>query len=142
MQTIIVMVCLGLLLWIEPACAKDYPLKVSVHQDLLTNKKDLQALTNEVDSLLLRASMRLKGRCDFDITFSRNGPIEPFTSAPSIIKTPEDLEAVHSVPADVKIIKEIKYCTGNPPWVGCSFRPDVTPGVHLNKTMIVPGPRS
>lgn|SRR5215813_3091893 len=137
MQTIIVsVICLGLLLWVEPASAAEWRLKVSVHKDLLTSKKNLQALTKEVDSILLRASMRLKGRCSSgDVTFIRNGDVGTFTSAdaPSIIKDANDLELVHRVPADVKIVKAIEYCKGNPHWVGCSFRPDET----LPKTMIV-----
>ena len=84
-----------------------------------------------------------EGHCD--VTLRRDGPIEKFTSrdapnAPSVIRNPNDLERVHRVPGHVKIVEAIFSCIGPVPvggFVGCSFRPDVTPGVHLPKTMIV-----
>src|SRR5262245_53294458 len=136
MQTVIAIVCLALLLWIEPASAEDHSLKVRVHNDvLMVNQISLQQLTEKVDSILEKASMRLMDQGHCDVTLKRDGPIEPFTSkeAPSIIKNPKDLERVHSVSGHVKIVRAILSCIGRPPFVGCSFRPDP----HLRKTMIV-----
>src|SRR5262245_41864143 len=105
MRTIIPFVCLGVLLWIEPASAKkEYSLTVGIH-------KDVPAMTEEqVDDALERASNLLKepyNQCD--VTLKRNGSIKTFDfdSAPKTIRNADDLEAVHRVPADIKIVESI-----------------------------------
>jgi len=141
MQTVIVIVCVALLLWIKPASAEDYSLKVRVHKDLqVLTSMSMQQLTEKVDSILREASMRLKamdeGNCN--VTLKRDGRIETFESAPNIIRNPNDLEAVHRVPGHVKIVDAILSCIGQTPdngFVGCSFRPNP----RLRKTMIVNG---
>ena len=141
MHTIIAIVCLALMLWVEPASAQQaYSLKVSIH-------KDVPQLTNDqIDEALDRASKLLKepgNKCN--VTLKRNGPVEIFNfdSAPKKITNLDELEAVHRVPADVKIVESIHFCMGRydkRSWWGCSWRP---PG--LPKTVIVvrgmrPGP--
>src|SRR5215470_1980211 len=130
MQTIIVTICLGLLLWVEPASAKEYLLSVRVH-------KDLHPLRNsDVVSILQRASMRLMtdGKCDVQFKLkNQEDPIATFDSGPSVIKDAQGLELVHQVPADVKVVQAIEFCIGTPPFTGCSFRSDPS----LPKTMIV-----
>jgi hypothetical protein len=134
-------VCLALLVWIEPAGAQQvYSLKVSIHKDLPKLTED------QIDDALDRASSLLKepgNQCN--VTLKRNGAIETFEfdSAPKNIRTPDDLEAVHRVPGDVKIVESIHYCMGKydkVSWWGCSWRPE-----GLAKTVIVvrgmlPGP--
>lgn len=137
MKTVIV-TCLGVLLWVEPVSAEVPPLKVSVHNDLQAlTSLGMQKLTEKIDSILQRASRLLKdingGKCD--VTLKRDGEVGTFTSAPSTIKTPADLELAQQVPAYVKIVEKIEYCIGSPPWVGCSYRPDES----LPKTIIVNG---
>src|SRR5262245_64638699 len=106
MQTVIATVCVALLLLIEPASAEDYSLKIRVHEDVqVLTTMSMQQLTEKVDSILGEASMRLKamdeGHCD--VTLRRDGPIEKFTSrdapnAPSVNRTPKDLERAHRTP--------------------------------------------
>lgn len=131
MQTIIPIVCLALLYCVESASAQQvYSLKVSIHKDVLP-------LTEEqVDEALERASSLLNetgNQCN--VTFKRNGPIETFDSAPKDIGNLDDLEAVHRVPADVKIVESINFCMGRydkEGWWGCAWRPE-----GLLKTVIV-----
>jgi hypothetical protein len=132
MQTMIVIVCLGLLLLVEPASAqlqpasaeKGYSLKFSIHEEV-------QPLTPEqIDLILERASNLLNGqKCN--VKFKLDGPIEKFTSAsaPKDINDPSDLEKVHSVGADplhtVKVVRSIKYCIGRfdeDGFIGCAWR--------------------
>jgi hypothetical protein len=69
------------------------------------------------------------------VGFTLKGDVGTFTSAPPVIKTAADLEAVHSVPADVKIVQAIKFCVGEfseEGFLGCAWRPKGRP-----KTVIV-----
>jgi hypothetical protein len=141
-RTIIAIVCLALLLWVEPASAQQvHSLKVSIHKDVPPLTRD------QVDEALERASRLLKepgNQCD--VTLKRNGSVETFEfdSAPKNIRNLDDLEAVHRVPADVKIVESIHFCMGRYDKVsfwGCSWRPEGS----LPKTVIVvrgvrPGP--
>lgn len=129
MHPLLRIVYLGLLLWVEPATAIEFSLRVSIHKELKP------PTPKEVQSILNRASTStvLQQRCG--VQFKLDGPIEPFTSerTPKDILGPGDLEAVHSEPAHVKIVRRIQFCKGEPPFQGCAFRPNVS----LPKTMIV-----
>jgi len=82
MKTIIAILCLALLLWVEPASAQQvYSLKVSIHKDVPPLTKD------QLDEALDRASKLLKepgNQCN--VTLKRNGSVETFDfdSAPKI----------------------------------------------------------
>jgi hypothetical protein len=122
MQTITVILCLGLLLWVEPASAqKVYSLKVRIHEDV-------PRLTDEqVNETLDRASKLLKKnpghQCN--VTFKLKGHVETFGGAPKDISGPDDLEAVHRVHADVKVVNTINFCIGQyRPFWGCAWRPE------------------
>jgi hypothetical protein len=115
-------------------------LKVSIH-------KDVPKLTNDqVDQALQRASDLLKepgNKCN--VTLKRNGPIETFAfdSAPKNIRTPDYLEAVHRVPADVKIVESIHFCMGKyakESWWGCSWRAEGLPKTAIVARGMAPGP--
>jgi hypothetical protein len=141
MQTTITIVCLAVLLWVGPASAQQvYSLKVSIH-------KDVPPLTgDQVDQALDRASDLLKepgNKCN--ITLKRNGPVQTFEfdSAPKNIRNLDDLEAVHRVPGDVKIVESIHFCMGRYDkrgfW-GCSWRPDGLPKTVIVVRGMRPGP--
>jgi hypothetical protein len=141
MQTIILIVCLALLLCVEPAGAQEvYSLKVSIHKDVPQLTKD------QVDEALERASKLLKepgNQCN--VTLKRNGPVETFEfdSAPKNIRNLDDLEAVHRVPADVKIVESIHFCMGRydkEGWWGCSWRPEGLPKTVIVVRGVRPGP--
>lgn len=122
------LVCLGLLLWVEPAGAqKVYSLTVSIHE------KARPALTEQkVEQILARASQLLQqNKYSCNVTFKLNGPIRTFSDAPNVIKTESDLEAVHRESADVKVVQDIQFCKNKGSFVGCSWRRDGP------KTMIV-----
>jgi len=132
MQVTAVTLCLGVLLWVEPASAeKEYPLKVAVHRDVrpLTQKS--------IEKILAGASDLLKKNRGYkcDVKFTLDGSVETFASAPSLITDAASLEAVHSVPADVKVVQTIKFCKGRydkDGFIGCAWRPEGRP-----KTVIV-----
>jgi len=123
-----------LLLWVDPAGAqKEYSLTVSIH-------KEVRPLSEKsVEKIFARASDLLR-RNGCDVKFKLDGPIQTFTSAPAHIKDASGLEAVHSVAADIKIVKKINFCVGKYDkvgFIGCSWRPERRP-----KTVIVTtGPR-
>jgi hypothetical protein len=121
MRTIIAIVCLGLLMWAEPASAQSlYALKVSHHRDVVALSE------HEVDKILQDASKVLQGN-SCNVTLKRDGPIGTFGSAatPAIIKTGAQRDAVHSVDADVKIVEKIKFCRRNMgnKFDGCAWPP-------------------
>lgn len=130
---------LSLLLWIEPATAQDvtvHPLKVSVHEAI--NSPSIQ---NTVEGILKEASRLLQTQDDdkdvsCNVELKLDGQVTTFGSSPAVpadIKDAKSLEAVHQVPADVKIVRSITFCVGEPQGVfGCSWRPK-----GLRKTMIV-----
>jgi hypothetical protein len=141
MQTIMSMVFLALLFWVEPASAQQvYSLKVSIHKDLPELTKD------QVDQALKRASDLLQepgNKCN--VTLKRNGPVETFQfdSAPKNIRNLDDLEAVHHVPGDVKIVESIHFCMGKydkVSWWGCSWRPEGLPKTVIVARGMRPGP--
>ena len=128
MRTIILIVSLGVLLWAGSASAekqKQYSLKVSIHRDVQPRMTKA-----EVESLLRRASNVLS-RCN--VRLRLDGKIKTFDSAPKDINNSTDLEAVHRVPAHIKVVQTISSCIGQPPFAGCSFRPNT----NFPKTMIV-----
>jgi hypothetical protein len=136
-----VILLLGLLLWIEPASAQDvtvHPLKVSIHQAIYA-----PSIQSAVESILEKASLLLQTQDDdqdvsCNVGFKLDGPITTFGSAPADITDAISLEAVHHVPADVKIVRSITYCVGElekEGFWGCSWRPK-----GLRKTMIVTMP--
>jgi len=140
MQTIVLLACLALLLWVEPASAqKEYSLTVSIHQAVqprLTEKV--------VEGILKRASKLLQkdpGHLDrpnnvkCNVTFKLDGPVRTFAlpSTPKAIQNEDQLEAVHRESADVKIVESINFCKkySSKGFIGCSWRRDGP------KTMIV-----
>jgi hypothetical protein len=125
---IIISVCLGLLFCIEPANAqKEYSLRVSIHA---TVRPPLTSI--EIATILDRASKLLVEGNNCGVKFKLDS-VGTFASAPSIINNASDLEAVHSVDAEVKVVRQINFCRGQQgSFLGCSWRPGGLP-----KTMIV-----
>lgn len=115
---------LGLLSWSDPASAqklKIYPLTVSIHEGVHP-----RLTQNDVEQVLRLASDLLQqspNSCG--VGFKLKGPITTFTSAPASIDDADMLEAVHRVPADVKVVQAINFCIQGRQngLVGCSWRP-------------------
>jgi len=118
---------LGLALLTEPAGARTYKLTVSTHPAVTP-----PLYQDEVEGILKKASTILQ-RCK--VKFKFNG-FKPFpTSAPADITNKFDLETVHRVPADIKVVRSISFCVGEREkneFEGCSWRPEGRP-----KTVIV-----
>lgn len=128
MRSIIVIVCLGLLLRIEPVMAQTlHPLTVSVHEDLrglFTRAK--------VTAALAGASRLLQRRNRCDVGFKLDGKISHFRGTPADITNETQLESVHGVAADVKVVSTITFCKTDGSFFGCAWRPYGRP-----KTMII-----
>jgi len=129
---------LGLLAWVGPASAQDvkiHPLSVSIHTALVH-----PALTQQdIEEIFAKASELLQKEPNYcKVGFKLKGPIGRFTVPSSTndgsINTEDDLEAVHSVVADVKIVPKINFCINGPEHglLGCAWRPHDRP-----KTVIV-----
>jgi hypothetical protein len=125
MRSIIVIACLALPLCVEPAMAQTvHPLTVSVHEEL----RDLSVGT-KVRAALAGAS-RLLRRCH--VRLKLKGTINHFDGPPADITNETQLEAVHSVAADVKIVSKITFCRTDGSFFGCAWRPHDRP-----KTIII-----
>jgi hypothetical protein len=128
------MLLLALLPWVEPASAqkqKEYSLTVSLHEEVrhALTQKDIQNILENASKL-----MRFRtNKCP--VKFKLKGPIQTFTSKP--ITDVSTLEAVHSVDADVKVVRRIYFCRNGydeeGTYSGCAWRPDPL----LPKTVIV-----
>ena len=128
---------LSLLVWVEPASAqaesasaqKVYSLTVSIHAGVTSPLPP-----EKVEQILEKASdiLRNDNNQNCNVKFELKGPIHPFTSGSARITDASTLEAVHRVPADVKVVQRIDFCVGQPPFFGCAWRPE-----RRRKTVIV-----
>src|SRR6516164_4800147 len=108
MQIIVTIVCLGVLMWVDPASAQTtYSLKVSRHPNV-----DLS--DHAVDTILVEASKILeKNSCD--VKFRLDGPVQIFASSdtPEKITDRASRDAVHREDSDVKVVSAIEFCRDN-----------------------------
>jgi hypothetical protein len=115
----------GLLPWAEAASAKVYWLTVSIHEELKDSLDEAWVVqTLQIASAVMKHKTG-SWTNDCDVEFRLSAPIQFFNSAPAHIKNAKDLEAVHQVPADVKVVRKINYCVGKkkPAGVdGCAWR--------------------
>jgi hypothetical protein len=110
----------GLFLCAWPANAqqeKEYLLTVAIH-------KDVRPLTpNAIEGLLKNASDLMR-RNNCPVKFKLKYPIWTFTTTPPDVVDASSLEAVHSIPADIKVVRSIKFCKGRyQRFEGCAWRP-------------------
>lgn len=119
----------GLALSTGPASAqevKSYSLTVSAPRAVLS-----KLTQDKVKVILQDASEILQGKgkyandgnsCKVEFTLKELIPFP--SSAPAKITKESDLEKVHAVPADVKIVQSIGYCAqGKGRYWGCAWRP-------------------
>jgi len=127
---------LGVLSWGDPASAERlivHQLTVSIHKSL-----ENQVRPSDVEQLLKAASDVLQQSANnCMVGLKLQGKVTTFDSdtAPASINGPDDLEKVHRVPANVKVVQHINYCIRGFEFglVGCSWRPNT----NLPKTVIV-----
>ena len=129
MRIIIASVCLGLLMWAEPASAQStYSLTVSHHKDIALSEDDVDKILASASKVLQKDSGHRSTASNVacKVTFKRKGPVTTFASAdtPKIINTAADRDAVHREVADVKVVEKIKFCRGDPSdFGGCAWPP-------------------
>jgi hypothetical protein len=133
-QTILAIACLGLLLSVQPASAREiaraqieYSVTVSVHEDVRPR------LTKEDAEEILEGASKLLSHCN--VRFKLMGPIQTFGSLPAVIRTRAQRNSVYGVDAHVKVVEEIKFCRpalGLDFFDGCAF-----PRIKGRKSMIV-----
>jgi hypothetical protein len=129
MRTIIAVVCLALLMWVEPASAqKTYSLQVSRHESVALSADEVDEILADMSKILQKDSAHVSPpnnvRCN--VTFKRKGPVATFGSPnrQGIIDTRADRDAVHREDADVKVVNEINFCRGEPAkFAGCAWPP-------------------
>lgn len=116
-------VSLGLALWTGPAGAQDvivHKLTVAIHPAVRA-----RLAQEDIEGILKHASRFLQDN-NCKVGFELDGPVTTFKS-PADIQNADDLEAVHSVPADVKIVQSITFCVGQidkEGFLGCAWRPE------------------
>jgi hypothetical protein len=126
------MVCLGLLIWVEPVSAQvTHELTVSHHPGIALSD-------GEVDEIIAEASTLLK-KNSCNVTFKRKGSVQPFTTptTPQIITTETHRDAVHGETSDVKVVETIGFCRGGGPHAGCAWDPPPGGNKPQRRSMIV-----
>jgi hypothetical protein len=129
-------ILLGLLWWTAPAGAQTiHSLTVSIHEEVVSklSPSDVKKILADASSLLQTQEDPQDVSCN--VGFALKGEVGKFSSAPAVINTAADLDAVHSVPADVKVVQQINFCMGKfmtDGFLGCAWRPEGRP-----KTVIV-----
>jgi hypothetical protein len=121
----IIVICLGLLPWVEPANAQvEFPLKVSIHKELQRDSRT-RLEEGDIKAMLDRASNVL-GACKVKLKLEALDTFD-FDSAPAIINDVYHLEAVHGVgtPPErtVKVVQQINFCIEGGSFFGCAWRP-------------------
>src|SRR5262249_38132128 len=106
----------------------EYFLTVSAHQKMQLTEKKVDIILERASQLLTQSKVNYCG-----VTFKRHGRVGVFASAPDVIENASDLESVHRVPTDVKVVRRINFCAGQRgSFLGCAWRPEGRP-----KTVIV-----
>jgi hypothetical protein len=126
-QIIIAIVCLGLLIWVDPGSAQQirtYSLTIGRH-----HKVALSA--DKVDKILAEASKVLK-KCN--VALKRKGSVGTFASpnAEAIISNATERDAVHRENFDIKIVQLVRFCrVEQPGQVGCAWDPPPSPAKQI-----------
>jgi hypothetical protein len=132
MQIIIAIVCLGLLMWVEPASAQTtHSLKVSRHPNVELSDRAVDAIFVEATEIMRKNSCEVK--------FRRDGPVQTFASSntPEKITDRTSRDAVHREDSDVKVVSAIEFCRENGQHAGCAWDP-LRPGQRpQHRSMIV-----
>jgi hypothetical protein len=126
----------GLLACPEVAGAQDamvtHWLTVSVHPVVHLNQPEVEGILKGASDLLQGNNTDITPRNNCKVEFKFKGFI-PWTSAPAVIASKTELEQVHEVAADVKIVRSIRYCRQRKGlYWGCAWRPG-----DLQRTVII-----
>jgi hypothetical protein len=119
-------VLLGLLPWVEPASAqKTYWLTVNIHEQLRPKltPEFIEEILNDMRSRVMKNKTSAWVN-DCDVTFKLK-EVKTFASPSPDIHGADDLERVHKLPGDIKVVRTIRYCVGKKQRdgvIGCSWR--------------------
>jgi hypothetical protein len=119
MQVIIVIVCLGLLIWLEPARAQ----QAKTHLLTVGHHKNVEISDNDVKKILAEASKALE-KCK--VVLKLKGSVGTFasTDTPAAVKNAATRDAVHRENFDVKIVEHmLDFCRVEALQAGCAWDP-------------------
>lgn len=127
-------------LWTDPSSAqkiKIYPLTVSIHASVQPTlpQSEIEGILKVASDLLQHVGPPYDNNCKVGFRLQK---LATFSDAPADITNDTQLEQVHEVPANVKVVRSISYCLGatgvgtTGMYLGCAWRPN-----NLQKTMIV-----
>lgn len=136
---------LGLAFWTGRAAneVKTYKLTVSVHPTVHP-----KLTKDEIEGILKGASDILQGHTDSaaqnncKVEFKFKGFLDFPASAPDKIINEQQLDAVHDLPGDVKVVQTITFCVGEPRpdgVLGCSWRRQGKRTVIVARDGFLPG---
>jgi hypothetical protein len=128
MQTIIAIVCLGLVMWANPASAQQirtYSLTVGRHHAVQLSPDHLDAILAESSKVLKKCNVVLK----------RKGSVGTFASpnADGTIAKASERDAVHRENFDIKVVQQlIDFCRVDQlGQVGCAWDPPLPPAKQI-----------
>jgi hypothetical protein len=139
MRRCIAILLLSLASWAKVAGAdeiKTYQLTISIHPAVRPQLK-----LDEIKDILKGASDILQGHTSITphnnckVAFEFKGFVPFPASAPARVTNATELEQVHEVPADVKVVQSITFCVGEARpngFAGCAWRPE-----NRKRTVIV-----
>lgn len=132
MPTIMAVVCLALLILVDPVRAQ------VTHELTVRHHPNIALSDDQVDSILAEASKILK-KNSCDVTFKRKGPVRPFgsSSTPEAIGSEADRDAVHRERSDVKVVGALNFCRDEGPHAGCAWDPAGPDQPPQRRSMIV-----
>jgi hypothetical protein len=129
MRAIVAIVCLGLLMWVEPAGAQTtHSLAVSHHRNTELSNDDIDTILGDASKVLQKEAGHVDTPNDVacNVTLQRRGAVRTFASrsTPAKINEQADRDAVHRENADIKVVEVINFCKGHGPVAGCTWPPE------------------
>jgi hypothetical protein len=119
MQAIIAIVCLGLLMWLEPARAQ----QTKTHFLTVGHHKNVEISDSDVKKILAEASKALE-KCK--VVLKLKGSVGTFasTDTPAAVTNAATRDAIHTENFDVKIVEHmLNFCRVGAIQAGCAWDP-------------------
>lgn len=109
---------------------KVYQLTVSIYPGLHLSQGQVEDIFKCASGILQGNSNIVPQHCPLiephnncKVGFKFKAFVDFPSSAPVDITNKKELEAVHEVPADVKVVRSIKFCAQEGSYLGCAWRP-------------------
>jgi hypothetical protein len=130
MRILFAIVCLSLLMVVDPASAQ----RTTTYSLTISHHRELKLSAPLVDEILVEASNVLK-TCN--VSFRRKGEVGVFADAPLRIESPDDRDDVHKEPFDVKVVEFIGFCRIETGHRGCAWDPPSGEKEPRKRSMII-----